>query len=279
MEGWEKEEGREERRRGRFRAYENHTRGHLTKIIREDLVLQSIPKGSDHLGFGKYGAKTYQAVLQMDRILDVAGEAEFIPGKKSGKQYDSRTDDKTHQTAQGGKTIRGNASIEITRSKTQDSQTERSHLKHSLGGRRQRAEGASQEVDGTNTATDGVFARAWGGEFGRELCVMADTCGETTMITLSNEETSWLEDHVRHNTAGLSWDRLTEQTRMTLAEVGAYTGATMYNTMEELAGTTNVIKLGGTGNHLTDTMLRRLLAKTREQERPRHWWLSLSFFR
>ena len=26
--------------------------------------------------------------------------------------------------------------------------------------------------------TDDVFARAWGGEFGRELCGMAETCGE-----------------------------------------------------------------------------------------------------
>ena len=81
------------------------------------------------------------------------------------------------------------------------------------------------------------------------------------MSTLSNEETSWLEDQVRHSTAGLSWDHLTEQRRMVLPEVGAHTGARLYNTMQELAGTTNAIKLGGTGNHLT--------------ERPRHLWLSL----
>ena len=145
-----------------------------------------------------------------------------------------------------------------TRSKAQDSHTERSQLKHSLGGGEQRAEGTSQEVDGASTTTDGVFARAWGGELGRELCGMADACGET----LSTEETSWLEDQVRHCTAGLSWDRLTESTSMILAEVGAHTGARMYNTMQELAGTKNAIKLGGTGNHLTDTTLRRLLAKT-----------------
>ena len=162
-----------------------------------------------------------------------------------------------------------------TRSKAQDSHTERSQLKHSLGGGEQRAEGTSQEVDGASTTTDGVFARAWGGELGRELCGMADACGETTMSTLSTEETSWLEDQVRHCTAGLSWDRLTECTSMILAEVGAHTGARMYNTMQELAGTKNAIKLGGTGNHLTDTTIRRLLAKTLEQEKPRHLWLSL----
>ena len=45
---------------------ENHTREHLTKIIREDLVQQSNTKGLDYLGFGKHGAKTYQEVLKMD---------------------------------------------------------------------------------------------------------------------------------------------------------------------------------------------------------------------
>ena len=80
---------------------------------------------------------------------------------------------------------------EMQASKTQDSHKERSHLKHSLGGGEQRAEGASREVDGTSTTTGDVFARARGGELGRELCGMADTCGETTMSTLSNEETSW----------------------------------------------------------------------------------------
>ena len=45
---------------------ENHTRGQLIKIIREDLIQQSTPKGSDYLGFGKHGAKTYQEVLHLD---------------------------------------------------------------------------------------------------------------------------------------------------------------------------------------------------------------------
>ena len=90
-------------------------------------------------------------------------------------------------------------------------------------------------------------------------------CGETRMSTLSTEETSWLEDQVRHCAAGLSWDPLTEQTSMILAELGAHTGARMYNTMQELAGTKNAIKLGGTGNHLTDTTLRQLHAKTLKQ--------------
>ena len=45
---------------------ETHTRGHLITMMREDLMQQSTPKGSDYLGFGKHGAKTYQEVLKMD---------------------------------------------------------------------------------------------------------------------------------------------------------------------------------------------------------------------
>ena len=45
---------------------ENHTRGHLTKITREDLDAAVNTKGSDYLGFGKHRAKTYQEVLKMD---------------------------------------------------------------------------------------------------------------------------------------------------------------------------------------------------------------------
>ena len=47
-------------------ALENHTRGHLIKIMREDFMQQSTPKGWDYFGFGKHGAKTYQDVLQVD---------------------------------------------------------------------------------------------------------------------------------------------------------------------------------------------------------------------
>ena len=164
--------------------------------VRSQDVSRSSTDGSRLLQLGRSsGSSTIP--LETQEIFDVAGDAECIPGNKTGKQYDPRADDKTQQTARGGKTIRGNASIESTRSETQDSQTERSQLKHSLRGGEQRAEGASQEVDGKSTTTDGVFARAWGGELGRELCGMADACGETTMSTLSTEETSWLEDQVR----------------------------------------------------------------------------------
>ena len=213
--------------------------------------------------------------LETQEILVVAEDAKCISGTESGKQYGARTDDKTYQTTRGGKTIRRNASIERTRQKTQDSRTERSHLNYDIGGGEHRVEGTSQGVEGTSTITDDVFARAWGGEFGRELCGMAETRGEKTMSTLSTEEASWKENQVRHGTAGSAWDFLTEQTRMTLAEEGAHTGARMCNTMQELSGRKNPIKLGGTGNHLNDTTLRRQLAETLEQERPRHLWFSL----
>ena len=85
---------------------ENHTRRHLIKIIREDLMQQSTPKGSNNLGFGKHGTKTYQEVpkvipriLPLDRssggsaipretqeVLFVAEDAERLPGTDSGKE-------------------------------------------------------------------------------------------------------------------------------------------------------------------------------------------------
>ena len=95
------------------------------------------------------------------------------------------------------------------------------------------------------------------------------------MSALSTEEASWIENQVRHNTAGSAWEFLTEQTRVTLAEVGAHTGARMCNTLQKLSERENAIKLGGTGNHLSDTTLRRQLAQTLEQNRPRHLWFSL----
>ena len=154
--------------------------------------------------FGKHGAKDCcnsgrssggsTITLETQEILHVVEDAERIPGNKSGKQRVSRTDDKTHQTARGGKAIRGNASFERTRSETQDSQTERRQFKHSLGGG-ELAEGTSKEVDGASITADSVFARAWGGEFGRELCGMADASGETTMSTLSSSAAAW---HRRH---------------------------------------------------------------------------------
>ena len=75
----------------------------------------------------------------------MAEDAKCISGTESGKQYGTRTDDKMHQTARGGKTIRRNASIERTRQKTQDSRKERSHLNYDIGGGEHRAEGTSHK--------------------------------------------------------------------------------------------------------------------------------------
>ena len=43
---------------------ENRTRRHLINIIREDVAQLATPKGSDDLGVGKHGAKTYLEALQ-----------------------------------------------------------------------------------------------------------------------------------------------------------------------------------------------------------------------
>ena len=107
-----------------------------------------------------------------------------------------------------------------------------------------------------------------------ELSGMTETCGESTMSILSSDEMSWKEKQVTHRTAGSAWDHLSERPRLVLAEIGAHTGARMCSTMQELAGTKNATKLGGTDSHLTDPTRRRLLAKTLEQERTRHLWHS-----
>ena len=57
---------------------ENHTRGHFVKITRENLMQQSTPKGSNYLGFGKHGAKTYQEVLQLDLVRALHGAVDFL---------------------------------------------------------------------------------------------------------------------------------------------------------------------------------------------------------
>ena len=46
--------------------FENHTRGTLDQDYEGRPLQQSTPKGSDCMGFGKHGAKTYQEVLKMD---------------------------------------------------------------------------------------------------------------------------------------------------------------------------------------------------------------------
>ena len=50
--------------------------------------------------------------LEAQEILVVAEDAKCISGTESGKHFGTRTDDKTHQTARGGKIVRRNASIE-----------------------------------------------------------------------------------------------------------------------------------------------------------------------
>ena len=140
----------------------------------------------------------------------------------------------------------------------------------SLGGGNPLVEGTSPEAAGTSSVADDLF-----GELGRELCGMADAHGKTTTSTMSSNEMSWIDEQVLHSTAGPAWDHLTKRSRMVLAERGHHPGARMCSTMEELAGTKNVTKLGGRSSHLVDSIRRRFLAKSLEQVGPRHLWRSL----
>ena len=180
-------------------------------------ISRSPEDGSRILPLDRSGGRS-AIPLKTQEILIVAEDAEPIPGTEPGKQHDSRTCDKPHQTTGGGKAIRGNASIERPRQEAQDARTEGSQLNHSIGGGKPLVKGTSPEVDGTCSVTDDVSARAWGGEFGRELCGMAETHGETAMSTLSSDEMSSVEKHVTRSTAGSAWDYLTERPRLVLTE-------------------------------------------------------------
>ena len=174
------------------------------------------------MGFGKYGAKTYQEVLQMDheycRWIDQVEDQqshwklkrfstwlkmlsvfqETIMENKMARRTRQLKEEKRFAEILASKEL--DKSRKTPKQKAASSMTilEKENLSLSL------AEGTSPEVDGQNTTTDDVFARAWGGEFGRELYGMADTCGETTTSALSNEETSykmsWKEKQVTNRT-------------------------------------------------------------------------------
>ena len=67
-------------------VFENHTRGHLISVMREDFLQQSTPKGSGYLGFGKHGAKTCQEVVKMDHV----GSIKWRISNLTGNLRDSR---------------------------------------------------------------------------------------------------------------------------------------------------------------------------------------------
>ena len=175
---------------------------------------QDIPRSSEDgsriLSLDRSGGGS-AVPLETQGIPIVAEDAERIPGTEPGKQDDSRTYDKTHQTKRGGKAIRGNASNERARQETQDALTESSQLNHSIGGGKPLVEGTSPLVDGTNSVTDDVFARAWSGEVGRELCGTAETTREITMNIFISEEMRSIEKQVAHGAAVSAWEHLSER--------------------------------------------------------------------
>ena len=138
---------------------------------------QSTPKGSDHLGFGKYGAKTEQEVLQVDRdYCNWVDQVEVPQSHWKLKRFstwlkmqsvfqDTNLENNMTQewmTRRIKQLEEEKLLAEMQASKELDqrrnsTKTVRRHLKHSLGGGEQRAEGGSQEVDGTSTTFDEVL--------------------------------------------------------------------------------------------------------------------------
>ena len=143
----------------------NHTRRHLINIIREDLIQQSTPKGSDHLGFGKHGTKKYQEVLHLiEQVEDHQSHWKL-------KRFSSWL--KMQNVFQETNLENNMAQERMTRrirqldKRRKTPEQEGATLNYGIGGGEHRAEG-------TSTITDDVFSRAWSSEFGRELCGMAE---------------------------------------------------------------------------------------------------------
>ena len=125
----------------------------------------------------------------------------------------------------------------------------------------------------TEQVADDVFARAWSGELGKELCGTAEARGETTLSTL-NSETSCtqhsrccVEPFDRTTKNGTCRDRCTHKSKNVQHHAETRWDDKCHQARRH--------KLRGTSSHLIDSTHRRLLAKTLEQERPRHLWLSL----
>ena len=254
---------------------ENLTRGRLIKITREDLMQQATPKGSDYLGFGKHGATTYQEVLKVDheyclyrklkrfsswlKIQSVCQEPNLVNNmiQERGRQL---KEEMLFAEMQASKEL-------DKRRKTPEQK--RSQLDNSFGGGKPFIEGTSSEVDGTSSVVDDVFAGAWGGELGRELCGMAESHGKNTMMsTMSSEEVRWMDEQVRCSTAGPAWDHLIEQTGLVLAEIGVTLKSKSVQHHGGLTGKGTAVQLGGTGSHMNDHAGRRPLAKSLEHDRP-----------
>ena len=111
---------------------ENLTEGQLIKFIRKDLMRQTTPRSSDHLGFGKHGTKTYQETIHMrytwttsaasgsngggsaltleaQEVRIMAEDARCPPGTITGERHDM-----TYQTARREEPLRRDASPERT---------------------------------------------------------------------------------------------------------------------------------------------------------------------
>ena len=169
----------------------------LIIIIREDVMQQATPKDSDCLGFGEHGVRTFLEVQQVDPRFCLW--VEQVEGHQSHQQF------KRFSSWLKIQSIYQWPSLVLNRKMTEQ-------------------------------LADDVFAGAWSGELGRELCGIAEAPEKNTVMnTLSSEEVRWMDELTRHSTAGPPWDDLIKQPGPP-AEKGAHAGAMLCSVMEELAG-------------------------------------------
>ena len=148
---------------------------------------------------------------------------------------------------------------ERTQQTLQNTRTGRSQLDNSPGGETLSfKEQVRKLTEQLQSVADDVFARAWGGELGRELCRMAEPLGKNAVLNTI----SFRGDEVDGRTVAIqyswtSWGHLIKQPGLVLTEIEH----TKSKSMQRQGGT------GGTRNHLVDPAGRRLLAKSCEWDR------------
>ena len=137
---------------------ESHTRRHLIRSIREHHMQQSTPVGSDNLGFGKHGAKTYQEVLKLDpEYCRWAHQVEDRQPHWKLKRFSSWL---KMQSVPQEPNLENYMTRERLRRRIKQLE-EQKLFDNSTGGEKSGAGGARSGIDGTPPIVDEAFAKVW----------------------------------------------------------------------------------------------------------------------
>ena len=143
---------------------ESHTKGNSLGLIRDNHMQQSTPVGSDNLGFGKHGAKTYLEVPKLDpeccRWVDQVEDQQ--PNWKL-KRFSSWL---KMQRVPQEPNLENNMTRERLTRRTKQLEEEKL-FDNTTGGEKSGAGGACSGIDGTSPVVDEAFARVWRSEIGK----------------------------------------------------------------------------------------------------------------